>query len=215
MGKLQNLKNSFHQYGAKGMVTRYAFGVIKKLTGVEIKKSIFFVRKIDKPYEEVLEFKRLSFEDFKKAAINDRNPVKWFSDDKMKIIRKRFNENGIIPFGHFEGDLLSCIGWINYNGGKIGKILLSHEDAYFFDDYTIYQFRGKGLQFATIKFRINEAFSQGCRQAWSMVYSFNRPSKKNYLKAGFEPAIKLTTIVNKKGKIKRKYVYLKSKTLEI
>ena len=213
-GKTKSIRNAFRQYGLKGGMSFYFYDIIKKLFKIEIRKSTFFVRKLEDCKYEGPDFQSLSLEDFEVAADNEKNPIRWFTKDKMRIIDNRLKRSGLAVFGRFEEGILSCHGWINYDANSIGKVGLNNRDAYLFDDFTDFHFRGHGYQRQIIKFRLKEARDKGCERAWSNVYSFNHVSKKNYMKCGFIPVIRLWAVRFKNGKVKNKFTYLPNSIID-
>ena len=205
--KIKTLKAKIYQYGVRGAFSFYGYKLLKKVAKIEIKKSIFYYLSIEGNINEPsIIFRTLTFEDFEKAKKYGNK--KWFSPKKMETLKSRIENPDLQPFGHFDEEILSCYAWINFGQNKIGKIILDKNDCYFFDDYTDPKFRGRGYQKEMIKYRIIQASKHNRNRVWVNVYSYNRASKNNYLNTGFIPAIKLTTIIFRNGKVKNLYKYL-------
>ena len=188
--------SSYRRFGIKGY-THLAINKVRRLIyGGEIKEHIYLMRDLQKDFPiPEMDYRQLELKDFEYQASLPNGDKKWFNKDKIEKIASYFKQPGQIAYGHYEGEILASYGWINLNGFNLGKYQLTKEDGYLWDDYTNPEFRGRGLQKASILFRM-KVLKDMCRlSAWSSVAPHNKASYKNYLRAGFKPKLKITNII--------------------
>lgn len=194
-------------YGFSGLLSFIRFLVLNKYLNIFYRKSDYLCRKLDTSIDNPrLDFRELTYADIEDVAKNDKSYADLFTDKKLRIFKRYLESGNIKVYGHYEDDRLCCYGCINFKSGNIGKISLQN-DIYLFDDYIHPAFRGRNMQCELINFRMKLGFEMGYSHAWCQVYSYNKASRNNYIKNGFQMAIKMTLLKFPDRKEKINYEY--------
>ncbi|WP_338597531.1 hypothetical protein [Clostridium baratii] len=112
------------------------------------------------------------------------------SDDKLKILKKRIDEEKVDLFSIKLNDVIVGYCSLSYKKMKENSIkndiLVNENQVYLFDDYIFKKYRGNRLHFYSIVIRLNYAIKNRKKEALVCVYSWNKSSYYNYEKIGFK-----------------------------
>ena len=95
----------------------------------------------------------------------------------------------------WDGDRVVAYGWVSQGSECVGELErafhMAPDEAYIWDCVTLPEYRGRGLYSALLSYILAELHKVGVRRTWIGASLDNQASIKGFMKAGFQPAIKL------------------------
>lgn len=160
-----------------------------KILNIYVYKLHYLVLKINyddlilKSSNEDIEIRELTLEDF-----NHGDPI-YFNTKKIKVYKKRFQDDSYRAYGVFDGSKLIYSTWISYE--KLGlpipfNIKLNDDEALLEDSYCHPDYRGLGLHSKMNLFRLKKIYEQGKTYAIVIVLEGNIAALKVQNKSGFQ-----------------------------
>ena len=95
----------------------------------------------------------------------------------------------------WDGDRVVAYGWVSQGSECVGELErafhMAPDEAYIWDCVTLPEYRGRGLYSALLAYMLAELRDLGVRRTWIGASLDNQASIRGFMKAGFQPAIKL------------------------
>jgi ribosomal protein S18 acetylase RimI-like enzyme len=95
----------------------------------------------------------------------------------------------------WDGDRVVAYGWVSQGSECVGELErafhMTPDEAYIWDCVTLPEYRGRGLYSALLAHMLAELREVGVRRTWIGASLDNQASIKGFMKAGFQPTIKL------------------------
>ncbi len=105
-----------------------------------------------------------------------------------EIVNVRFNRGEVCGVARLNSEVVSYC-WVAFQQAEVGEInrtiKLRNNELYFYDAFTLPDYRGRGLFPALLTAILGFARSQGCSRALIFSLRENRPSVRGIEKAGF------------------------------
>lgn len=187
MNITSSIKEKIRLYGFGGMMQRVFKSIIYAVYKIKWEKcylmSITLHTVFPPPEREDIEVRELKMEDYDNEL--------WFTyltEEKKDTLQKRFKTKNAKGYGVFVDGVLACSAWISF--GIIGYnedaiLFKNNKVALLFDAYTLPCFRGNGYHNYLIKWRLNELKNNKIEKAYTIVYSYNKPSITNQRKCNY------------------------------
>ena len=96
-------------------------------------------------------------------------------------------------FSAWVEDRIVAYGWVSQTSECIGEqervIQIQPREAYIWDCASLEKFRGRGLYSALLSYMIAALRDEGVRRIWIGSSLTNKPSRRGFSNAGFQPAL--------------------------
>ena len=134
----------------------------------------------------------------REAAEDDLDKFKVIvNKKKIEIFRKRFKKNRIC-FIALDQNKITYFGWISfedeYETNCQIKVKVNEKNTYWFDCYTVPEYRQNGLHSAVTTKALMYLKDKGCKKVLTLVMKNNIYSRKAFRKVGFEEK-KIVTLI--------------------
>ena len=170
--------------------------ILRKSMGIDWRREILAERSLEEPIEE---FKPKIKVTIRQATDNDLDKFKGIvSESKLELFKERFEEGRICLIA-LDGERVISFAWISseneYEINCCIEVKLNEEEGYLFDDYTVPEYRYKGLQTALITKRLASLKEQAYRKALVFLWDKATYSRKAYSRVGFKGKQVVTLII--------------------
>ena len=188
MNITSSIKEKIRLYGFWGMMQRVFKSIIYAVFKIKWEKCYLMSRTVEKiDYslsEKGIEVLQLKMEDY-----DNELWITYLTEEKKDTLQKRFKTKNTKGYGVFVNGVLACSAWISfgiiaYNEDTI--LFKNDKAALLFDAYTHSYFRGNGYHNYMIKWRLNELKHNKIEKAYTIVFSYNKPSMVNQRKCRFD-----------------------------
>lgn len=187
---IEKFKNKLKTNGIKGLLIILIKFFLRKI-GINYNRYFYLVNRINinnvVSYWEnhkILDAQELFYQDF--LLGNKEN----FNDQKLKLIKERFNKKSYKAYGVIRDGKLIYSSWISMENLETSCNSISEELSkdlfYLLDAYCDPKFRGQGLHGAMNAYRLIKGYQEGKNKCVVIVLHENKPALKSQLKVGYE-----------------------------
>lgn len=184
-----DLVNKFKQYGFCNFILRILKAILRKI-GIQYESYDILTTLVNKEYLLNI-FNATSLPNIKPLTYNDflLGDKSVFTEQKLKLIQKRFNTSDYHAYGIIENKRLVYSCWIYIGKDAISfshhiTYKLKSEECLLLDAYCAPIVRGKGFHTKMNAYRCLKALDFGKQNVIVIVLSENIPAHKVQLKCG-------------------------------
>lgn len=192
------MENLFAQVRRDGIIAfsiRALRFVLRKSIGLDWRSDIIAERSLEKPIREVEPRIKVTI---REATEDNLDKFKGIVNErKLELFRERFKKDRIC-FIALKQKKIAYFGWISledeYESNCQIKVKLNEREAYWFDCYTVPEYRQNGLHTALTTKALIYLKNKGYKKVLMLVWNNNIYSRKAFREVGFEGK-KIITLV--------------------
>lgn len=192
---MENLPAQIKRDGIKTFIIRALNFILRKTIGFIWRTEIIAECLLEKPIQEIEPKIKVTI---RKAVEDDLNKFKGIVNErKIELFRERFKKNRIC-FIALDQKKIAYFGWISvedeYESNCQIKVKINDKEAYWFDCYTLPEYRRNGLHSALTVKALIYLKDKGCKKVLTLVMKNNIYSRKAFRKVGFKEK-KIVTLI--------------------
>jgi len=192
-----DIKSKINQYGPSNSIKRLIKYIFRKL-GINFESFWYMGGDIDIDFLRD-NMAKYSFSDVRELTFSDFEHAdqKAFNDEKLKVIRDRFENGKFWSYGVFDNSKLVYSCWIttsviSYPNKVTKKTALSENEGFLEDSYCHPDYRGRGYHTKMNLFRLHNLYEKNKTRAIGIVLYENLPALRSLEKIGFKREKKIT-----------------------